>query len=816
VNADSRLKDAYWIWPTVRPAQNQYAFARKVFDLPSEPIKAEVLVTADSRYRMFVNGRFVCRGPARCYPEHQAYDEIDLAPYLRRGKNCIAILAFHFGCDTLQSVCSNRAGILLAGQAICRRGRRVKLSTGSDWRIVEASAFNPKVARLSVQLGFQEDFDAARAPGDWTSPDFDDSDWPTPAMLVKPGLPPWLQMEPSGLPFRLEEPENFRRVVSVLAGRSAKDYAAAENLGLLAFSEPRKRLSRPEQVVTDIDALLRPGEQSTVIEPTGRDRFTALLLDAGREVAAYATLDITAAGGEIIDFIYSEHMTPAGDILLKDPTTASRISMADRYRAKPGRQQHEFFWWKGFRYLLVVFRNLAKPLKVHHIGMKFTSYPVQMAGDFDCSDDRLNQIWSTGRYTLQLCMHDAYVDCPWREQAQWMGDARVEAAVTAYTFADCRLLKRILRQCAQSQSPCGLTYGVFPSRAHSNILPDYCLVWISALWDYFVLTGDDEPLREHYRQMAKVLEWFENSCGRGVLPPNPGPGLWLFIDWSPLYKEDLNATYAMQYLEALRHASLIARKIGRPADARKFAERADRVARAIEKTFWDPARGAFCEGFDRSKNRRVRQIGQHANSYAILLGLKSQHHNRIARRVLWPISRDHDRLLPRNAGGNTYRKEATRPIASPYFYFYVLEAMFRTDLQKQAVDTILRLWYRMIEQGFTTFYETWDHPQTPGFSSACHAWSAGPTYHLSKYIGGVALAAPGWRRVRIDPRPVHLYYASTVVPTPYGQIRCRWERLARNKLSLEVQLPEPIRAEVPASEGRKRIGPGSHRLILTR
>ena len=38
-------------------------------------------------------------------------------------------------------------------------------------------------------------------------------------------------------------------------------------------------------------------------------------------------------------------------------------------------------------------------------------------------------------------MTDSYVDCPWREQAQWWGDARVQAANTLHLSADPRMLR---------------------------------------------------------------------------------------------------------------------------------------------------------------------------------------------------------------------------------------------------------------------------------------------------------------------------------------------------------------------------------------
>ena len=56
-----------------------HVYFRKTFELPSQPRNAPAYVTADSRYRLYVNGKFVGRGPVRSYPRFQYYDVYDLS-----------------------------------------------------------------------------------------------------------------------------------------------------------------------------------------------------------------------------------------------------------------------------------------------------------------------------------------------------------------------------------------------------------------------------------------------------------------------------------------------------------------------------------------------------------------------------------------------------------------------------------------------------------------------------------------------------------------------------------------------------------------
>ena len=95
----SGFRGAAWIWAD-NPwwdLYNCYALFRKTFALGSAPRKAMALVTADQSYRLFVNGTYVTRGPARGFQSHWPYDEMDLAPWLRAGENVIATRAYNPG-----------------------------------------------------------------------------------------------------------------------------------------------------------------------------------------------------------------------------------------------------------------------------------------------------------------------------------------------------------------------------------------------------------------------------------------------------------------------------------------------------------------------------------------------------------------------------------------------------------------------------------------------------------------------------------------------------------------------------------------------
>ena len=69
-NVPQILKEAIWIWPAPFPnvdITNSYALFRAPFELDTVPQKAVFYITADQNYRLYVNGKFICKGPARGY-----------------------------------------------------------------------------------------------------------------------------------------------------------------------------------------------------------------------------------------------------------------------------------------------------------------------------------------------------------------------------------------------------------------------------------------------------------------------------------------------------------------------------------------------------------------------------------------------------------------------------------------------------------------------------------------------------------------------------------------------------------------------------
>ncbi|MGE5610920.1 MAG: family 78 glycoside hydrolase catalytic domain, partial [Bacillota bacterium] len=539
-------------------------------------------------------------------------------------------------------------------------------------------------------------------------------------------------------------------------------------------------------------AMFRDAAELTTVPVPADGQFAMVVLDLGQIRAGHLMLDIAeAAGGEIIDILYTEEIDKNGAPVLVSGTVCEQAT-ADRYRCREGSQYWEPFHYTGFRYATLVFRNLSSPLKIRRVALRQVHARVQDIGTFECSDDRLNQIWRIGRETLRNCIFDAYVDCPWREQAQWWGDARVQFRVNAYTFGDVSLFERGIRQVAQSQAIDGSLHAHPPADMPLHRLPDYMMMWVGTLWDYYFYTGRTDLLRECRPAMRRLFDFLAAHEGPEGLIGN-FDGFWVFLDWQNLYKGNYSGVLNLMYLQALRWASVLCGIAEDPERSEHYNAKASTLQVAVERHFWDPKAKVWHDGFDPAKKEPIDSISQQMNALAMLLHIKPEAHPTLAREVLLKAA---------------HARRGKILTASPYFYAYVLEALADAGYRAEMVDLIREKWGGMMDQGATTFWEVWE--PTPN-DSRCHAWSASPVYHLSQQVLGVMPVDVGWKQVRIAPLPVALDFARGSVPTPLGPVHVEWEKAADDQLAVRIELPPGMEAEFVGPLGEIRtLAPGIH------
>lgn len=772
-----RRWQARWIWTDASDrVENSFLYFRHEFTLAEGAGQgARLFITAESLYRVYLNGTFLGEGPPPAAPFFHYYDERDVTPHLAAGVNCLAVIVHFTGQQP-----DTRGGLL--AELVDGEGRPIA-GSGPDWRVARAAAWRSDTfpSALNRYDPYQEFFDARAVPAGWDRAGFDDSAWQRPVILRgrhsdrPPAVSPWSYLLPRDIPFMAERAVTAARIETVEESVDLANRFRPEDLSIV-LSAPGRPLRYTR--VEGAENLCRETGATTVQNSTQHlDRIfdgvydPCIVLDFGRVITAYLQLDLDGVAGGSVDIGYAERLIDGHF------NNAVEGQFANRYTMTDGRQRWRSFSWRGFRYVKLRFHNCFAPVAVHAVQAIVTTYPFEEAGAFHCSDERLNAIFDLCRYTLPLCARESISDTPWREQTQWLGDVAAVTLGGIYAcFGDTRLPAKFLRQSAATQLPTGLlnkyTDGV-DWRWTAN-LPDFSLWWVMALWDHYRYTGESRWVHAYYPHVLKIIHAFLEYIGEHGLVADMPYGV--FIDWADVDRRGECAALNALLYGALEDAGRMARLKGDDytvalIDRARTGIRANFVAR-----LFDPRRRCFADA--NIDGALSPKISEHGNYAAIRWGLCDDD---LAGEVVAVLAESTPVAITE---------------AQPFFATVVLQALDRIGRFDLALRIIQERWGgRMVDLGATSAYEewgingSWRSGEYRGFMrTLSHAWSAHPAEFLIRHLIGLEIVEPGCGKVRLRPREVPFDYTATF-PTPRGPIT-----VTKTAGGVRTALPEGVEA----------------------
>ncbi|MDY6914175.1 MAG: family 78 glycoside hydrolase catalytic domain [Planctomycetota bacterium] len=216
--------EAAWIWSDeANRICNNFVCFRRTIETDGGAESANLLITADSRYEVYLNGEWLGHGPPRSWPSPWCVDEYDLKGLLKPGRNVIAVLVQHFGIGTFQYITAD-AGLLAQLDWTDRNGTH-RIFTDESWRCVPHEGYAWPVPEISLQQGWEEQFDARCQPagdGDWREVAFDDRAWPEASVVRPAGSPPHERFELRDIPMLTRQVIEPACVLAVEAVRPAE------------------------------------------------------------------------------------------------------------------------------------------------------------------------------------------------------------------------------------------------------------------------------------------------------------------------------------------------------------------------------------------------------------------------------------------------------------------------------------------------------------------------------------------------------------------------------------------------------------------
>lgn len=760
--------NASWIThPTVGASETAVLHFRRELVLEVVPDSYVVRVSADNRYRLFVNGQSVSVGPARSDVAHWRYERVDLAPFLVAGTNVVTATVWNWGDTRPMAQISHRTGFLLQGEG------NPELDTGAAWQVLNDTSHSFAMPDGEALGGYfvaapGETIDARALPWGWNDAGGGDADWIAAQTLpegrigraMDRGAEPYgnagdWQLVPSELPPMEESPIRFAEIRRT-SGVSAEP-------GLL----------------TGTQDLVIPANTSA-----------SVLLDNGQLTNAYPVLRASGGAGGRLVLTYAESLYDAdgnkGDRNAIEGKTIRGVTDTILFDGGPQRQ-FQPLWWRTYRYVQLDIQTGPEPLTLHDIRGIFTAYPMQQNAAFASDQAWIDPIWEIDWRGLRLSAYDTYMDTPYWEQLQYVGDTRIEALVTLYNAGDDRLVRNALTLLNQSRTPDGLTASRYPS-ADRQVIPPFSLWWAAMVHDYWMHRDDPQFVAGFVPGIRGVMSWYEGQIDEtGLLGPMPW---WNFLDWAPEFaigmapqsRNGHSATLTLQYAYALRRAAELEDRFGEPALAARYRSLADRLCAAVRDQAWDEARGLFADTPDKTS------FSQHANVLAVLAGaVPAGEQAALMERVLADQS-----LIQ----------------ATVYFRFYVDEAMIQAGLGDRYLER-LDLWREMVQLGLTTT------PESPEPTrSDSHAWASHPNYHLLASVLGVRPASEGFRTVRITPMLGDMQQVAGTIPHPLGAVQLNLHRTPGGGIAGTVTLPAGLSGTFDWQGRSLPLEPGSQDVAL--
>lgn len=761
---------AIWVSVPNEPAKQYgvYHF-RKSIELSVKPTSFVINVSADNRYKLFVNGNLVSLGPARGDLYHWNFETIDVSKYLVAGKNTFAALVWNEGDFRPEAQISHKTGFILQGNTDAEQ----IVNTDNSWKCKRNNAYQP----ITGSIGYPTYYVAG--PGEmvnmnsydheWRSPNYDDSQWSN-AVAVHWGA--------QGAPKGMVDAFHWMLVPSPipqmeLTIQRLESVRRAEGVNV-PVGFPKNKV-----------ALTIPAKTNA-----------SLILDQSFLTNAFLTLNFSKGKDASISIKYAEALFESGSPIVKgnrnDIEGKKFLGRKDSLISNGSTtQSYTTLAWRTYRFIELKIKTENDPLIIDDIYGTFTGFPFERKATFKSAQADLQQILDIGWRTARLCAVETYMDCPYYEQLQYIGDARIQAMVSFYNAGDDRLVRNALNQMDNSRLAEGVTLSRHPSFS-PQIIPTFSLWYIGMLHDYWMYRPDVKFVREKLAGTREVLNFFSKyQAEDGSLKNTP---YWLFSDWvnnktqwgygmAPKGKEGNSSVLDLQLLWAYQTAARMEEALGMKSYSEMYLKKAELLSKTIREKYWNESRGIFADTPEKDF------YSQHANTLAILTDLvKGEDAKTLAQKIL---------------------SEKDLAPTSIYFKYYTHLALTKAGLGDNYL-TWLEKWRENISMGLTTWAEISD---VSNARSDCHAWGSSPNIELYRIVLGIDSAEPGFKSIVINPHLGSITKISGAMPHPNGTISTSYS-FDKDRWQIQITLPEQITGYLLWKDKRIELRPGSNKLTL--
>jgi alpha-L-rhamnosidase len=508
------------------------------------------------------------------------------------------------------------------------------------------------------------------------------------------------------------------------------------------------------------------------------------IYDLGQNMVGWCRLHVSGPAGTQVTLRHAETLKLDGSLYMANLRGAEAM---DTYILRDTGQMETWeprFVSHGFRFVEVT--GFPGRLDLNSIEGRVVNDDLPVAGNFLCSNDLINRIYTNIVWGTRGNYRSMPTDCPQRDERQgWLGDRSEECKGESYLFDIAPLYAKWRQDMSDAQRPNGALPDVAPTFwpvfSDNVTWPSSAIIIPSALQRQF---GDTLCIERDYDSaklwMDHMLIFAMNhiisrdSYGDWCVPPEEA---------SLIHSKDP----ARQTDKALLATSYFYYDLCLMEKYAKFLGKTDDVTR------W----GKLAKDFKAAFNEKFlnRELGQYSNGtqtscvLPLAFGLvPDDMHVKVFTHLVDKIEND------------THGHIGTGLIGGQYLN-RVLSDNGRADLcYTIASQKDYPSWGYMVEQGATTIWELWNgNTADPTMNSGNHVMLIGDlVLWFYEYLAGIApdAAQPGFKRIIMRPMPVgDLTFVKATHHSPYGLISSEWHRDG-NKFDWQIEIPANTTATV--------------------
>ena len=722
--------DVGWGWRTILPAR----MLRKDFKVDAPVKRATLYMSGLGLSEAYLNGEKVSNdvlSPALSeYQKRVYYVTYDVTRQVRPGANAIGVMLGNGRYIPPQRSIPTRTRLF--GYPKLKLQLEMELANGNTARVVSDETWK-LTTDGPIRANNEYDgevYDARQELPGWSRPGYRDAGWQNAHAVEGPG--------------------------GVLTAQSIEPIRVTETLKPVAMKE------------------LRPG---------------VYIFDMGQNMVGWCRLTVQGPRGAKVTLRHAERLRPNGSLYTDNLRSAEAT---DTYVLKGGGLEvyEPRFTYHGFRYVEVK-GFPGKPTLASLEGREVHD-DLTRASDFTTSNPLLNQIYKAVLWGTKDNYRSIPTDCPQRDERQgWLGDRSGESLGETYLFDVAAFYAKWVRDIDDAEDENGRVPDVAP--AYWPIYSDD-VTWPAS----FILVadhlyrqyGDRRVIEQNYPGMRKWITHMETYL-KDELMPRDQYGDWcpppespeLIHAKDPSRKTDGTLIGSAYFYELLRIMARYATMLGKPDDAKEYADQAARMLAAFNQTYFHSDTDTYSNG---SQTSSVLPLAFDMTPEGDRRGVID--------------------ALVRNVEVQNKGHLATGLLGGQWLMQVLSDSGHAATAYQIAAQRTYPSWGYMVTHGATTIWELWNGDTAdPAMNSGNHLMLVGDLVTwLYENLAGIRPdpAQPAFKHLTMRPTPVgDLTYVKASYNSDYGKIVSDW-RIAGGRFIWSIAVPPNSSATifVPAKD----------------